>query len=231
MSFKNALAILGLAVLVGVNGQRLTMTVTPLSYDLVLLPILTGQNPRLCGHVSIDVEARNATNVIHFHGDNLEILDISFESLPASSTTTEDGRIRSGTYLQRLERVEELCFAQTQMPPPLSAPSRDGTVRMLSQKAERTEWTAVLARTMVPGARYRLGVQYIGQVYNVSKGFFRTKHEPGNPEHPCCDKWVAVFKIQFIKKRIYSFLYHHQVLFRSYSNAARLRPSSPALFR
>lgn len=55
--------------------------VLPIHYDLVLLPILTGRNPRLCGHVYIDVEAQATTNLIRFHGMDLEILDATIDPL------------------------------------------------------------------------------------------------------------------------------------------------------
>lgn len=66
-----------------IHGQELNPSVIPLHYDVVLLPILN-RNPRLCGHVYIDVEARNTTNVIRFHGAELEILDTTIELLSGS---------------------------------------------------------------------------------------------------------------------------------------------------
>lgn len=160
-----------------VSSQRLVATVTPFSYDVILLPILT-KSPRLCGHVYLDVEARNATNLIHFHAVDLDLLEATFEPLMIPGRYNNQ-RIQQ----QRLDRVEEICFDR--MLTSSSSISSDGSVRSLTKDSERQEWTALLSQAMVPGRLYRLGILYTGKIYDVSKGFFRGKYSLQNS---CCER-------------------------------------------
>ena len=58
-------------------AQRLPELIRPIHYDLALLPILAGSNPRLCGHVYLDFEALTLTSVVKVHGSELDILDVT----------------------------------------------------------------------------------------------------------------------------------------------------------
>jgi len=68
------------------SGERIADTIQPQHYDLVLLPIL-GKNPRLCGHIFIDFEAKKTTNLFALHGIDLKILEASVKPEKVISVT------------------------------------------------------------------------------------------------------------------------------------------------
>lgn len=165
------------------KSQRLEQPplVIPIHYDIALLPILA-RNPRLCGHVYIDIEARNSTNVVILNGRDLEILEVTFESL------NEGNKALMGAE-ERMSRVEEVCFDQLEAPPLQNTIKRDpSSIRLIRQDVDKEMWNFFLREFVVPGNKYRIGLLYRGNINEKSKGFFRAKYnDPGS----CCEKYCV----------------------------------------
>ena len=163
------------------NGQRFDQPplVVPIHYDLALLPILA-RNPRLCGHVYIDIEAQNLTNVVILNGRDLEILEVSFEPLNINNTELKGAE-------ERLSRIEEVCFDQLEAPTSQNSIKSDPSIQIIRQDVEKEMWNFILHKSMVPGEKYRMGLLYRGKVFERSEGFYRAKYtDPGS----CCEKYL-----------------------------------------
>lgn len=152
--------------------------VVPIHYDLAILPILA-RNPRLCGHVYIDIEARILTNVVILNGRDLEILEVTFEPINSNNTELKGAEVR-------LSRIEEVCFDQLEAPTSTNLIKSDPSIRMIREDIDKEMWNFFLDKSMVPGEKYRMGLLYRGKVFERSEGFYRAKYtDPGS----CCEKY------------------------------------------
>lgn len=161
------------------NLVQLPMIVSPIHYRLTLLPILE-DNPRLCGHVWIDVKARTETNMIVLHSSELKILKAIV--LPLSSEMSE----RATQYQTEDDvAVENLCFS--------SAVYDDSVIESSNialdhhSDGQKQFLTIVLREALKRGAYYRIGILYTGNIYEDNKGFFRAKYEAGS-QADCCKR-------------------------------------------
>lgn len=146
------------------NCQRLSQSVKPVHYDLVILPVITGDEPRLCGHVYIDFVSDAQTNVITLNALNLEIVAISL-----------DGDFNE-TLDSRLDRVELLCF--------FGFHEEEASYRHHEDK-ERQQLDIIFKKPFKPATKHRLGILYKGRVNDEPKGFFRASYKHGNA---CCQR-------------------------------------------
>ena len=141
-------------------------------YDLVLLPIISGNGPRLCGHVFIDLEPSATTNLLSFHGNEITVLDISVEILTDNNGTSKMSSI------ERLGKVEELCFSGV-------FEDLSGDVDVIHDEDERQQISAILKQPLIKNKHYRIGVFYIGLVRDkTAVGFFRSNYK--NDSSSCC---------------------------------------------
>jgi hypothetical protein len=166
------------------NLVQLPTIVSPIHYRLTLLPILE-DNPRLCGHVWIDVKARSETNMIILHSSELKILKVIV--LPLSSEVNE----RATQYQTEDDvAVENLCFN--------SAVYEDSDINRVNialdhhSDGQKQFLSIVLSEALKKGAYYRIGVLYTGNIYEDNKGFFRAKYEVGS-QSDCCKRYVKFY--------------------------------------
>ena len=152
--------------------QRISSILRPVHYDLVILPIINGDNPRLCGHVFIDLIPRNTTNTVIFHSVELDILYVSVEPV-----TSEDGTVRM-TFNDRLNTVEILCFSGQ-----FDKISKD--VDLIRENFAKQETSVVLNRNLLTNEKYRIGIFYTGKVIDGNVGFFRANYASSS----CLNKW------------------------------------------
>ena len=155
--------------------QRISSILKPVHYDLVILPIINGDHPRLCGHVFIDLIPNNTTNTVIFHSVELDILDVSAEPV-----TSEDGTVKM-TFNDRLNTVEELCFLNK-----FDKVSKD--VDVIREDVVKQQMSVVLKRNLLRNQKYRIGIFYTGKVIDGNVGFFRANYDSSS----CLDKWYTV---------------------------------------
>ena len=140
-------------------GQHLRPMISPIHYNVTLLPIL--EHPRLCGHVSIDVITVESINVIEMHAANMQILDASIESIPAAAGTDP------------LIQMEGSCFDG--VAPSLSG--RDGVVHFVASE-ERQMVFLISSQPLLKDRLYRITISYLAQVSDDNRGFFRQSYTP-----------------------------------------------------
>lgn len=147
-------------------GQRISSILRPVHYDLVILPIINGNNPRLCGSILINLIPSGTTNVVTFHGVELNILDISVEEAPVNDTINMTDK-------DRLNKVEELCFSGV-----FDKVSQD--VDAIKEDTEKQQVSIVLKQNLRKNQGYRIGIFYTGKVRDSNVGFFRANYKNDN---------------------------------------------------
>lgn len=163
MRRPNLIVILGFLTLDLIHCQRLAQSVKPVHYDVVLLPVIASDDPRLCGHVFIDFVSSSRTNIVTLNGLNLEIVESSINS-------NETGR---------LTRVEELCFLGNR-----EKSTRDSVMHHYDEKRQQISF--IFKEPFESGKKYRLSVLYKAKIYDEPKGFFRASYkQPGT----CCQRY------------------------------------------
>ncbi|KAK4026306.1 hypothetical protein OUZ56_015313 [Daphnia magna] len=150
------------------NGHRLGSSMKPIHYDLLLLPIISGGSPRLCGHVLVDLEPTMTTNVVTFHGVEISILDVSIEQV-----LDTEKKINSDRSVQ----LEDLCFSGL-----FEIVNEAHTV--IHEDVERQQISVILKQTLIKGHRYRVGLFYVAKVRDDNRGFFRANYKNDNTS--CC---------------------------------------------
>ena len=163
------------------NLVQLPIIVSPIHYRLTLLPILE-DNPRLCGHVWIDVKARSETNILVLHSSELKILKTIV--LPLSSETNE----RATQYPSEDDvAVENLCFSSAVYHDSVMDHSNIALDHHLD--GQKQFLSIVLSEALKKGAYYRIGLLYTGNIYEDNTGFFRAKYEVGG-DSDCCKRYT-----------------------------------------
>lgn len=183
--FKSALVLvccwtlLTTRLLLAENLVQLPEVVSPIHYRLTLLPILDN-NPRLCGHVWIDVTARMETTMIIFHATDLAVMKaIVIPVTPATSELKLD--------FDDSQLVEDLCINAVVYQD--SVANYHNIAAAFFQDGQKELMTVTLRETMKRGARYRVGLLYTGTVYEqTAKGFFRIQYEASNSVD-CCKRY------------------------------------------
>lgn len=164
-----------------VSGERIAATIQPIHYDLVLLPIL-GKNPRLCGHIFIDFEAKITTNLIQIHGLDLKIIDASVRPEEVIRGTAGNNGKRNNS---RYQKVEDVCFSSLTK----EFTSSESVVLMHDEQATRQELHFVLKESVIRGRRYRFSLLYTAKVQETSQGFFISVY---TKQDTCCQRFVNV---------------------------------------
>jgi hypothetical protein len=125
------------------DGHRIDPFLNPLHYqDLVLLPVIKGGSPRLCGHVYIDVQPTRTTNLITFHTVELTIIDVSVRSvgneMAAVNPAIDD----------RFLQLEDLCFSGLFV-------QTSKEFQTIQEEPERQQMSIVLKQVLLKGHKYR----------------------------------------------------------------------------
>lgn len=162
------------------NGHRLGSSMKPIHYDLLLLPIISGGSPRLCGHVLVDLEPTTTTNVVTFHGVEISILDVSVEQV-----LDTEKKISSDRSVQ----LEDLCFSGL-----FEIVNEAHTV--IHEDVERQQISVILKQTLIKGHRYRVGLFYVAKVRDDNRGFFRANYKNDNTS--CCHEGYIVFSFGYL---------------------------------
>lgn len=170
------------------DGQRIGSSLRPLHYDLVLLPIISGSSPRLCGHVFIDLEPTTSTNVVTFHGVDITLLDVSVEPVLG---------VRNGTTTNfsddRFLQLEDLCFSGLFV-------SVSRVFQRIQDDPERQQFSIILKQSLKKGKRYRIGLLYMANVRDESKGFYRINYKT-NDDSCCHEGWFGGTQMQVTEAR------------------------------
>lgn len=172
---------LGPLVQAAENIVQLPHIVTPISYQLTILPVLEN-NPRLCGHVWIDIVAHLETGMIILHAADLTVI----KAVVVPSLARNDPALNVS---QRM--TEDLCFNSVVYFDMTTA--FDDISDAVAQDGQKELMTIILRKNLIRDRRYRIGILYTGSVYDkgVSKGFFRTQYEP-NTETDCCKRFAVL---------------------------------------
>lgn len=151
--------------------QRIGSTVKPIHYDLVILPMIQEENPRLCGHVIIDFEMRTTTNLVTLHSYQLDVLDVKLFPSNATRSTTRKSQ-------QRLEKVKDMCFSGL-----LDVSSE--WVDVIQEELDKQQINIIFKRPLFKNTRYRIAIIYRGKINNEeAKGFFKVSYK--NDPETCC---------------------------------------------
>lgn len=173
--------VFGVAAATAERVERLPEIVTPVHYRLALLPVIES-NPRLCGHVWIDVIARMTTSIIMLHASP-DISVLRALVIPGSVNNTQSAR--SDELVDDARLVEDYCFRSTYQ----FTDYPDDMLVDIAPDGQRETLTMVLTQPLVKGARYRIGILYQGVVYeNINQGFFRSLYYPNDTD--CCQRYL-----------------------------------------
>lgn len=146
---------------------RLPESVIPVHYQLTLLPLIEDE-PRLCGHVWINVTAQSPTDLIVLHINNL---------LPSEVVVLEESVISYNN--EKLHRdLESLCNSDSEEEDSNEIESRhdDDWVDALDIDDETEQLLIYLKEEMVVGVSYHIGITYRGEIYDTDNfGFFRVE--------------------------------------------------------
>lgn len=164
------------------QGQRIGSFFNPHHYDLVLLPIISGGSPRLCGHVYIDLEPTKTTNVVAFHALDITVIDVSVRNVELNET------VRQNPADDRFLQLEDLCFSGLFV-------QISKAYQTIQEEPEREHITIVLKKILMKGQKYRIGLYYVGKVRDDSKGFFRANYR--NDVNSCCHQGYNMNIINF----------------------------------
>lgn len=152
------------------DGQRIDPFLNPLHYDLVVLPIISGGSPRLCGHVFVDVQPTRTTNLVTLHAVDLTIVDVSVRN---AVNETAAHRAANDRFLQ----LEDLCFSGLFV-------QTSKAYQTIQEEPERVR--IVLNQVLIKGRQYRIGLYYVGKVRDDPRGFFRANYQ--NDVTSCCHR-------------------------------------------
>lgn len=165
------------------DGQRIGSTLRPHHYDLVLLPIISGSSPRLCGHVFIDLEPTTSTNLLTLHGVDIAIIDVSVEQVLGLGNETTPNFSD-----ERFLQLEDLCFSG------LFVPAARAFQR-IQEDPDRQQINIILKQSLIKGQRYRIGLFYVAKVREESKGFYRVNYK--TEDDSCCHEGYVIFRLPF----------------------------------
>lgn len=169
----------------GQDSFRLPQQINPHSYRLTLLPIFE-DNPRLCGHVWINVTVLEATSTIVLHALNILPIEIIVHN------KTEQMNYRAP------EKVEALCISLDQEEETMKIREDDDLTEDIQMDEERERIIIILKEDLVVGAQLQIGVLYRADVYdNDNTGFFRIEQKVN--EDDCCKRYKYCFD-RFIEK-------------------------------
>ena len=158
------------------GSSRLPSFVTPIHYDLTLLPVLEN-NPKLCGHVWINVKAQETSQFIVLNAASIVPIDVS---VYISENQTVNSR-------KPFERVEEVCFSYNVDEDEPEKRDDDDLVHGLQLDVENDHLIIILKEELIIGASYRVGVLYKAEIYDSDNiGFFRIEHKVNGSE--CCKR-------------------------------------------
>ena len=153
------------------TAQRIGSLFRPMHYDLVLLPIISGNSPQLCGHVFVDLEPSATTNILTFHGNEITVRDVSVELVTSYGTNKMPAS-------ERLSSVEKLCFSGL-------FGDLSGDVDAIQKEDEKQQINVELKKPLMQNKQYRIGVFYVGLVRDeIVRGFFRFNYK--NVSSSCC---------------------------------------------
>jgi aminopeptidase N len=170
------------------DGQRIGSLVRPVHYDLALLPIISGDGPRLCGHVFIDLEPTTTTNLVTLHGADIVIIDVSVEQVFLVAGNESAKSNSSSSDKDRFLLLEDLCFSG------LYEPVNEAHT-VIQEEPEKQQLNIILKEILIKGNRYRLGLFYVAKVNDDSRGFFRANYRNDNTS--CCIQGYTLHKSSF----------------------------------
>lgn len=157
-------------------GQRIGNLFEPYHYDLVMLPLMTGVVPRLCGHVYIDVEPKATTNIFLLHGYDITVLDVNVAQVSFLKNVTTPPKFSQS---ERLQSVEDVCFSGI-------FDRTSGDVDTVNVEEDRQLISIVFKKPFIAKKKYRVGIFYIAKINTESKGFFRANYK--NDSTSCCNE-------------------------------------------
>ena len=138
-----------LALLASATSWRLPTSVTPLHYDVTLLPVLETR-PRLCGYVWIDVVARTDLRMVILNAADIDIKDVVMVPLNYANETQRP---------DRTQRVEQLCF-DAYPEEPVDGGRLDDDMVSRFRLNKDVEWLSIETdRALITGQHYRIGIQ------------------------------------------------------------------------
>lgn len=167
------------------NSFRLADTITPIHYQLTLLPVIE-EKPRLCGHVWINVIANSSTNVIVLHGQILPV-----ETVVYADNELNDKDVEPTDKDEFRMLVERMCFSG--ILDTLESLSDDQPKKRededISQSVHLNEDTEqmiiILKEELIVGAFYRIGILYLAEINDGDNiGFFRVQKK--QEDKNCC---------------------------------------------
>ncbi len=179
------------------DGQRIGSLVRPVHYDLALLPIISGDGPRLCGHVFIDLEPTTTTNLVTLHGADIVIIDVSVEQVFLVAGNESAKSNSSSSDKDRFLLLEDLCFSG------LYEPVNEAHT-VIQEEPEKQQLNIILKEILIKGNRYRLGLFYVAKVNDDSRGFFRANYRNDNTS--CCIQGYTLHKSSFFFSVLIPFL-------------------------
>ena len=137
-------------------------------YDLILLPIIAGDRPQLCGHVSVDFKVKSATNMLALHSAGLK-----FANVEVRLKSEKNDR-------ERRSQIEDLCFFGL-------SDSHSESVQFVHGDQSGDETSIIAKEMLYPGIDYQLDILYTGRVHEENTvGFFRGSYtDPGS----CCQRF------------------------------------------
>jgi len=138
-----------LALLASATSLRLPTLMTPLHYDVTLLPVLETR-PRLCGHVWIDVVAHTDLRMVILNAADMDVVNVVMAPLDYANDTRQ---------LDRTQRVEQLCFDAFQEESDVTETGHlDGDIVTQFWLNKDVEWLSFETnRNLIVGQRYRIG--------------------------------------------------------------------------
>lgn len=154
------------------DSIRLPQLVAPLSYKLTLLPIFE-DNPRLCGHVWINVTVLAPTYAIVLHALNILPVEIIVhnKSEPIS--------------YKAAEKVEALCLSLDDQK--VKVREDDDLTENVHMDDERDRMIIIVKEELAVGVQLQIGVLYRAEVYDTDNtGFFRIEQKTDNDG--CCKR-------------------------------------------
>lgn len=135
-----------LAMLASATSLRLPASVTPLHYDVTLLPVLETR-PRLCGNVWIDVVAHSDHRMVVLNAADIDVANVVMVPLNQANETQP---------LERTRQVEQLCFDALAEE---AEEHLDGDIVSQFRLNRDVEWLSIeLNEALVVGQHYRIGI-------------------------------------------------------------------------
>ena len=157
------MALMTALLLNGVQGEQLRSAVSALHYNVTLLPVL--ENPRLCGHVSMDFKSLDELYSMAMHVANMTIVDVSIASVDSPA---EDPRART----------EEVCFEALLQPFADRHSTHSIRVQWYTVDRQREIVSLHFSEPLSRGGLYRISMYYLAQMSDDHRGFFRLSYVP-----------------------------------------------------